>query len=201
MIVQAIVEAVTRKPYRNVANDLLWSPFGLDHCGIFSGLNPPDALAATNYKSADRSEPPFVYGVPAFMGMIGGFYMDAAGMFRVIDIVRKDRLLSSKGRETLLRPRFHGPGGEEGYALGGRTRAVLIAGGQKTYMAESGNNLGFRALAYGLTDSPETVVMLNNVSIDRDDMEPTAFRLLEAMVRGRMPVRVVVKQARGTGDL
>lgn len=52
-------------------------------------------------------------------------------------------------------------------------------------MAETGASLGFRTLACGLLATGETVVMLNNVSLDSDDMEATALQMLDSMVRQR----------------
>lgn len=177
LVVQQIVERVTGQPYAQAARELLFAPLSLGNSGIFSGLEPPAKRVAASYRDNDPASPPVVVGIPTFMAMIGGYYTDAADLFALLHAVRGPGLLSAGSRAELFRVRFP----ERRYALGGRVTRAPLNGVQQAIMEETGASLGFRTLAYGPLDGDAAVVMLNNVSLDADDMEATALRLLDSL--------------------
>jgi|GEM_PF-315851 len=184
LVVQQIVERVTGQAYAQAARELLFAPAGLRHSGVFSGLVPPAQRVATSYRENDPGSAPVVIGIPAFMQMIGGYWTDAADLFALLRAARRGPLLSAASRAELFRVRFP----ERRYALGGRVMHARLGGAERAVMEETGASLGFRALGYGPLDGDDAVVMLNNVSLDADDMEPAALRMLDGLA-GRRQAR------------
>lgn len=178
LVVQQVVERVTGRAYADVARELLFAPLGLNNSGIFAGITPPAKHVAQSYRDNEPASPPVVIGIPTFMAMIGGYYTDAADLFALLHAAR-GHLLSAASRAELFRVRFP----QRRYALGGRVTQALLNGTQRAIAEETGASLGFRTLAYGPLDGDDAVVMLNNVSFDADDMEPTALALLDGLAR------------------
>lgn len=179
LIVKAIVERVSGRPYETLVDQVLVKPLGLAHSGMFSGDSSRIAGMAVGYTTAiGNGPPPPRRGgpVPVVLAMAGGYRSSAADLLRLMHGVLDGPVLSPASRETLMRvvrPAQH-------YALGGRTRLRTIAGAERPCAWEDGSNGAFRAVARRVLADGRSVVALNHTSFDHAKLGELCDVLIEA---------------------
>jgi hypothetical protein len=87
-------------------------------------------------------------------------------------------VLSSTAKQELFKVRFP----KSNYSLGCRVAHHNFGGHDREFVSEDGATLGFRAVAYRIRNSGETIVILNNVSIDMYLTGALAISMLESML-------------------
>ncbi|MFK3737678.1 serine hydrolase domain-containing protein [Massilia sp. TN1-12] len=178
IIVQAIVERVGGRRYRDAVAASLTEPLGLRDSGIFDGESSVVPGMAVAYAGA---APPWVRKVsamPDYLAMAGGFYSSAPDMLRLMDgVLGGDRILSAASRATLMRVQRPA----QRYALGGRTQVETIGGREREAAWEDGSNGGFRLVARRVLADGVSVIVFNNSSYDHRRLGELASALMEAV--------------------
>lgn len=176
ILVKAIVERVSGKPYTILVRDFLLRPLGLKNSGIYSGDSARVPGMARGYATLtprpERKSSP----MPGFMAMTGGYFTTAEDLLKLMDGVLDGTVLTPASREalmTVLMPEQH-------YALGGRTRVETIAGAERRAAWEDGSNGGFRVLARRVLADGHTVIVMNNTSFDSTRLGALGDALLAA---------------------
>jgi D-alanyl-D-alanine carboxypeptidase len=176
LVAKAVVEAVSQKSYRELVRALLITPLGLNDSGIFTGLSSDVTGMAIGYAKLLPRPERKVSGMPDYMAMAGGFYATAADLFKLMDgVLGADGILSTSSRQTLMRVNMP----DQHYALGGRTRTVMVAGMARECAWEDGSNGGFRILARRTLQDGHAVVVLTNASFDYQKLGDIGDALLE----------------------
>ena len=181
LIVKALVERASGRPYRDCVQDWLVEPLGLRDSGIFSGESSQVPGMAVAYAGLAPPLVRRVSAVPGHSAMAGGFYSSAPDMLRLMDAVLGGHVLSPASRAELMRvvrPRQH-------YALGGRTRIEKIAGKLREAAWEDGSNGGFRMVARRVLADGVSVVVCNNTSDDHQKLGQLASALMETLYGAR----------------
>lgn len=177
LVVLAVIERVTGKPYAQVAQELVLEPLHLRD----SGLMPADFYTVPNaahaYSTLQPSPQPMAPStlapVPAFFGPIGGFHATAADLQRLLDGVYGGDLLSPQSRALLWRINV----ADEGYAYGGRVRTRRIGGVEHRMSWNNNSNGAYKSLMVR-TDDGHSVVLLNNTRMDGSALAAMAEALL-----------------------
>jgi CubicO group peptidase (beta-lactamase class C family) len=176
IIVKAIVERASGRPYRDCVSAWLLEPLRLRDSGIFSGESSTVPGMAAAYAGTAPAWQRKVSAMPDYMAMAGGFYSSAPDMLRLMDGVLGGAVLSAASRATLLRVVMP----DQHYALGGRTRVERIAGKDREAAWEDGSNGGFRLVARRVLADGTSVVVFNNSSYDHRKLGELASALMEA---------------------
>jgi CubicO group peptidase (beta-lactamase class C family) len=175
LIVKAIVERASGRPYRDCVTAWLLAPLRLRDSGIFSGESAGVPGMAIPYAGLTPPLQRKVTAVPDYMAMAGGFYNSAADMLRLMEGVLGGGILGPASRATLLRVIMPG----QHYALGGRTRVETIAGKAREAAWEEGANGGFRLVARHVLADGVGVVVCNNSNHDQQKLGLLASALME----------------------
>ncbi|MET3664644.1 serine hydrolase domain-containing protein [Caulobacter sp. 1776] len=168
IIVVAVVEALTAKPFATAIADLVTTPLGLTH----TGLADPSALAV-----AYRSVEPLVRHNEArvsLMAASGGFVSTAGDLLKAAHGVFDGDLLSpARKREMLTVIRS-----DQDYALGGRVKVRFDKAMPRVLAWETGRTGGYRSVLGHRLDDQTTVVLLNNTGLSQKVMDDLAFTLM-----------------------
>ncbi|ROU07557.1 serine hydrolase domain-containing protein [Lysobacter enzymogenes] len=172
VIVQGIVESTTGRTFADAVETYTLQPLGL------AGIVPrytEDAISrvAAGYASTHppirKMFPQSVYTLAA-----GGYCGRAGDLVRLARAVYAPDFLSEGSRaalSTVLAP-------AESYALGGRVRAVAIAGRPVAFAWLTGRLEGYRSLLAHRLDGRSTFVILNNTDLSQTDIDVFAEALL-----------------------
>ena len=101
LIVQAIVEQVSGKPYPKLVQDELTGPLGMAHSGIFAGDSAEVPGMAQGYSALSPAPQRRINPLPAYMAMAGGFYSTAPDLLRLLQGVFASPLLSEASRRAV----------------------------------------------------------------------------------------------------
>jgi len=175
LIVKAIIERVSGRPYADCLQQWLLAPLKLAESGLFQGESSTVPGMAVAYSAA---EPPFerkVTAIPAYMTAVGGFYASAPDMLRLMDGVLGGQILSAEARQVLMRVQMP----KQRYALGGRTQVELIAGRMREAAWEDGSNGGFRLVARRVLADGQSVVVMNHTSYPHQKVGHIASALMD----------------------
>jgi len=177
ILVKAVVERATGRDYARLVDDLLVRPLGLKHSGVLPGAAIKPAHLAASYAALAPAPVVKESLMPRYMAMAGGFYTSAGDLLQLMDAVfGSDRVLQPASRRaltTVSMPRQH-------YALGGRTRTVLIAGREREAVWDDGSNAGYRTVARRVAEDGHTVIVMTNASFDHQALGRLADALMEA---------------------
>jgi len=175
ILVVALVEAATGRPFERVVDDLVVTPLKLhdtavarddfadrpDTAKAYATLNPP------TLKMAPR---------PAFLAAAGGFCSTADDLLRAACGVFDTSLLTPASRAEMLKIRVP----DQHYALGGRVATLATSNGVRSAAWETGRTEGYRSVLAHVLDEKRTVVLLNNTDLSQQAMDRIALRLLDA---------------------
>jgi D-alanyl-D-alanine carboxypeptidase len=177
LVVQAVVERVTGKPYAQVAREEVLEPLRLRRTGVAVGDFYAMPHAARGYDAVHPVPKPastdMLAPVPAFLGPVGGLYATADDLLRLLDGVYSGDLLSPASREALWR--VIGP--EQDYAYGGRVRTRRIDGLEHRLSWNNNSNGPYKSLIVRADDG-RSVVLLNNSRMDGAALARIAEALL-----------------------
>ncbi len=177
LVVRAIVERVTGRPYADVVQATLWTPLGLAHAGTFAGDFAQVTGAARGYAALAPAPRRRVVFMPDFMAASGGSYASARDLLALLHAVYGGAVLSPASLAALNR--VHVPG--EDYAYGSRVR-MRTPDGRATRVAwHAGSNGAFKTLAARTLDDGWTVIVLGNASPDQGAMAALADDVLRAV--------------------
>ncbi|HWW12285.1 MAG TPA: serine hydrolase domain-containing protein, partial [Brevundimonas sp.] len=169
ILVLAILEAVTGRPYAEAMRALVLEPLGMTHTAPAA---PPDVMS---YRTIS---PPVEWTNPRppFLAAGGGYYSTAADLLKFAHHTYDTGFLSQASRTALTTVEV----ASDSYALGGRMRTVAIGGVEVRAAWETGNTNGYRSVLGHRLDGRGTIVILNNNAISQRTMDEFAEALLRA---------------------
>ncbi|MFC4763776.1 serine hydrolase domain-containing protein [Dyella koreensis] len=179
LIVKAVLEKVTGNSYPALVDGYVSKPLGLRDSGVFIGDSAKVAGMARGYAGLTPQAEPLSKPIPNFMMLAGGYYTSANDMLRLLDGLFEGKVLSPDRAAELmavLRPDQH-------YALGGRTKMLMLGRQERSVAWEYGSNGAFRVLAWRTLKDGHSVIVMNNTSFDHQKIGDLATRLLEASYR------------------
>lgn len=170
VIVQAMVEAVTARPFHEAVKALTLDPLGMIH------TSPQPTPAAVSYAKIDppARKPDDVRTLLTLAS--GGYYSTAADLMTASAKVFDGSFLKPETRKALTT--IEAP--QSDYALGGRVAQAEVGGVKHAVAWETGRTIGYRShLAYRL-DTGATVVILNNSDLPQPVLGKLVYGLLGA---------------------
>ncbi len=168
IVVEAMVEAVERRPFHEVVKALTLDPLGLKATGF------TETPAAVSYATIDppARKPNEVRTLLTLAS--GGYYSTAADLMKAGAAVFDGGFLKPETRKALTT--IEAP--QSDYALGGRVAQAEINGAKYAVGWETGRTIGYRShLAYRL-DTGDTVVILNNNDLQQSALSKLVYSLL-----------------------
>lgn len=175
ILVVAMVEAATGRPFERVVDDLVVTPLRLRDTAVakpgFADL-PDTARAYSSVSPPTLKMSPR----PLFLAAAGGFCSTADDLLRAASGVFDTALLTPSSRAGMLKITVP----EQHYALGGRVALLATPTGVRRAAWETGRTDGYRSVLAHVLDEKRTVVLLNNTDLSQQVMDRIALRLLEA---------------------
>ncbi|QAT85979.1 beta-lactamase [Corallococcus coralloides] len=175
LLVQAILERVSRDSYAELAQRLVFKPLRMSDSGIAAGEAGKIPNLALGYRSLKPKAERRVYTLPSYLVTAGGFYSTADDMLRLNHGVLSGKLLSSESRKALLK--VERP--ESSYDLGGRVRTFknkrLITQNAATNDGTCG---AYRTISWRILEDGRTVIFLSNLRPD----DTKLFNLTESLL-------------------
>jgi CubicO group peptidase (beta-lactamase class C family) len=167
VIITAIIEAVTGKPYAEAMTALVTGPLGLTRT---TPIDPPDI--AISYRTLEplvrRPNDRF-----AFFAASGGYASTAGDLLKAAHAVFDRGFLPPRRERELLAVGWP----DQNYALGGRVKTLFTDGMPRAFAWETGNAAGYRSVLSHRFDDQTTVVLLNNTSVGQKAMDEFAYAL------------------------
>lgn len=175
ILVMAMVEAATGRPFERVVDELVVTPLRLRDTAVaksgFADM-PDTAKAYSAISPPVRKMSPR----PLFLAAAGGFCSTADDLLHAASGVFDTPLLTPSSRADMLTitvPKQH-------YALGGRVAQLATPYGTRRAAWETGRTDGYRSVLAHVLDEKRTVVLLNNTDMSQQIMDRIALRLLDA---------------------
>lgn len=162
ILVVAIIEAVTGRPFDAVLHTLVIKPLGLTATGCGGGADQP-ARIAVSYRSVD----PIVRGAnirPPFLSASGNFYSTAADLLRAANLVFDHQFLLKPASLALLTTVVVP---DQDYTLGGRIDVMTLNGRSRLSAWETGSVGGGKSHLAHRLDDRSSVVILNNTDMSQ----------------------------------
>jgi CubicO group peptidase (beta-lactamase class C family) len=167
VLLQAVVEKATGKPFGDAIQELIFKPAGMTHTGLW----PVTAIVpnrATGYLHAE--DDPLALGPrhsnEQFLGYgangSGGEYSTAEDMFRFLSAIADGRLLGMAATKEMLTPRIDFGGSPRPAKYGYGVDLEQCAGHPIFGHEGGGPNSGVSSLAYRIIDSGWTIIVLSN---------------------------------------
>lgn len=182
LIVEAVIEHVTGKSYRQNVSELLLEPLRLKRSGIMPRDFATLDHAAQGYVALTPAPQPAprerTFPIPDFIGPFGGFYTAAPDMLKLLDGVYGGKLLSAGSREKLWQVNV----ADEGYAYGGRVKTIPLGGRDRRVSWNNNSNGPYKSLEIRVDDG-NTVLLFNNTKMDQGKLNEMGERLLKALYR------------------
>jgi D-alanyl-D-alanine carboxypeptidase len=176
VIVRAIIESATGKPFESTMRDELIAPLNLHFTGIPGPSFPEDASFAQNYVSLQPSKTK-QNKVPTYAAAAGTIYSSAFDLRKILDAVFDENYLKASSRKELLAVNFE----KEGYALGGRV--VDLPDTTYKILWEPGETSNYRALVAYEPNSGACIILVNNTGISPDDLADTARSTMRDLLK------------------
>jgi CubicO group peptidase (beta-lactamase class C family) len=174
IIILAIIEAVTGRPYPAAMRNLVLDQLGLRRTDVTDALAGSRATAVS-YRTLSPILRQTNDRLP-MMAAAAGFYSDAAGLVRAAHGIFDRNFLSAGSQRTLRNVVVP----TEDYALGGRIRSLQIGGRAVETAWNTGSSAGYRSLMVHRFDTHTTAIVLNNASMAGDVRARLAERLIGA---------------------
>jgi CubicO group peptidase (beta-lactamase class C family) len=167
VIITAIIEAVTGKPFGEAMVELVTGPLGLTRT---TPMDPPDI--AISYRTLDplvrQSNDRF-----AFFAASGGYASTAGDLLKAAHAVFDGGFLPPTRKKELLTVGWR----EQDYALGGRVKPLFADGLPRVFAWETGRAAGYRSVLGHRFDDQTSVVLLNNTGLTQKAMDEFAYSL------------------------
>jgi CubicO group peptidase (beta-lactamase class C family) len=171
IIIVAVVEAATGKPFAGAIADLVTTPLGMTH----TALGDPPGMA-----SAYRTVEPLVRHMEdrlSIMAASGGYVSTAGDLLRAAHQVFDGAVLTPASKREMLTVIRS----DQDYALGGRVKARFADGMPRVFAWETGRTGGYRSVLGHRFDDQTTIVLLNNTGLSQKAMDDLAFALMGAV--------------------
>ena len=176
IVVAAIIERVTGKPYSAVVDQLVLGPAKARAMAVprtpFKDL-PAAALAYKSTTPRELATSPHV----VFVEASGTIYGTAADLAQLAHAVYETPLLSAASRQELQRIVVS----KQEYALGGRVKQLDLGGRLRKVAWETGATGGAKSVLAYVPGEGKTVVVLNNTDMAQSDMAEGAIALLRGL--------------------
>ncbi|MDB5961221.1 MAG: Serine hydrolase [Massilia sp.] len=176
VIVGAILEKVTGKPFAAVLDDEVLRTAGAASTGVPQAAFDSMPGAARAY-GASLPRTPKMSPHVNYVAASGTIYSTAADLARLAHAVYETGLLSPAARAELSR--INVP--DESYALGGRVLSIALGGTNRMVASESGVSGGYKSLLLYVIGEGKTVVILNNTDMQQSTQAEMAKALLARM--------------------
>lgn len=167
VIVTAILEAVTGKPYAEAMAELVTAPLGLIRT---APIDPPNL--AVSYRTLEplvrQSNDRF-----PFFAASGGYSSTAGDLLKAAHAIFDGAFLTPARKKALLTVGWP----DQDYALGGRVKALFADGLPRVFAWETGRAAGYRSVLGHRFDDQTTVVLLNNTGITQRAIDELACAL------------------------
>jgi CubicO group peptidase (beta-lactamase class C family) len=175
ILVVAVIEAVTGRPYQEAMRAITLDPLGLKATDASAATAASPGLAV-GYASASPPTRRPNNRLP-YMAAAGGYFSTAADLLKAAHQVFDTSFLSPASQGALRTVEV----ASDNYALGGRIRTLWVDG--KPYPAgwETGNTAGYRSVLGHRFDTRATVVILNNTSLSQKTLDLFADTLFGAV--------------------
>jgi D-alanyl-D-alanine carboxypeptidase len=184
LLVKAIIEHATHKPYRQVIRELLLAPLQLEGSGILEGDFLATRHAAQGYATLEPTPRTLPRGrvapIPDIIACMGGFYATAPDVHRLLEAVYAGNVLTRASRERLTTVVV----ADENYAYGGRVRPLMLGGVERRVSWNNNSNGAYKSLMLH-SDDGKTVVLLNNTSTDQEQLGQWGEELLRMLYDGK----------------
>nr|WP_295111777.1 serine hydrolase domain-containing protein [uncultured Caulobacter sp.] len=167
MIITAIIEAVTGKPYAQAMSERVTGPLGLTRT---TPVDPADV--AISYRTLEPLVRQSNERFP-FMAASGGYVSTAGDLLKAAHAVFDGPFLPPARKKQLLTVGWP----DQDYALGGRVKSLFADGFPRVFAWETGRTAGYRSVLAHRFDDQTTVVLLNNTSITQKAMDEFAYAL------------------------
>ena len=177
LLVQAILERVTRESFEQLAKRLVFKPLRMADSGISAGESQDIRELAQGYRALKPKAERNVFAIPAYIVAAGGFYSTADDMLRLTHGVLSGKLLSTESRKALLT--IEHP--ESAYALGGRVRTFASKKRPSPYTVATNDGTGgaYRTVAWRVMEDGRTVIFMSNLRPDDAKLFDLTESLLE----------------------
>ena len=176
IVVAAIIERVTGKPFSTVLNQEVFKPATTRTMAVprtpFKDL-PGAALAYKSTQPRELNTSPHV----VFVEASGTIYGAAADLARLAHAVYDTSLLSVQSRQELQRIVVS----KQEYALGGRVKQLNLGGRMRTVAWETGATGGSKSVLAYVPGEGKTVVVLNNTDMAQSELAEAAIALLRGL--------------------
>lgn len=175
IIVIAVIEAVTGRPYQEAMRAITLDPLGLKATDA-SAATAALPSVAVGYASASPPTRRPNNRLP-YMAAAGGYFSTASDLLKAAHGIFDTGFLSPASQAALRTIEV----ASDNYALGGRIRTLWVDG--KPYPAgwETGNTAGYRSVLGHRFDTRTTVVVLNNTSLSQKALDLFADELFCAV--------------------
>lgn len=175
IIVVAVIEAVTGRPYQAAMRATTLDPLGLKATDAGTAT-AASAGVAVGYASASPPVRRPNDRLP-YMAAAGGYFSTASDLLKAAHQIFDTGFLSPSSQQALRTIEV----ASDSYALGGRIRTLWVDG--KPYPAgwETGNTAGYRSVLGHRFDTRTSVVILNNTSLSQKTLDLFADRLFGAV--------------------
>lgn len=174
ILVAAVVERATRKPFTENVEELVLAPAGVRDTGFAATGYEDEVGMAVAYNAAGQRK---TAAVPPMVAASGTLYSTARDLVALADAVYFTKLLSDKARRELSTV----VAAAEDYALGGKVKNVSTKKGARSLAWEAGAIGGYKTLlAYDPADG-RAVVLLNNTDMQQSDQARIALALIEEL--------------------
>lgn len=176
ILVGALIERATGKPYARAMQDLVLMPAGLKSTAVPAKAFQDMPGAALAYKAAPSSELNMAPHI-VFVAASGTLYSTAADLANIAHVVYDTPLLSAAARTELSRVVVP----SENYALGGRVRKMQLGGHERSVAWQTGAVAGSKSLLAYVPGEGKTVVILNNTNMAQSTLATAAEAMLQTL--------------------
>lgn len=179
VILGAVIEQVTGKPYEQVLEERILRPAGMEN----TGLDHPGKIVpkrACGYERTPEGPRGETFFDISFTHGAGGLYSTVEDMYRWDQALYGEELLSEASREEMFTP------GVNEYGLGWLVRKAPVGPdlAERTVARHAGDILGFHALIVRVLEDRHLVVLLTNMG--GAALDEIAAEILDALY-GRGP--------------
>lgn len=174
ILVAAVVERATNKPFTETVEELVLAPAGVRDTS-FGATGYEDAVGmAVAYNATGGRKVPTA---PPMVAASGTLYSTARDLVAIADTVYFTKLLSDKARRELSTVQV----AAQDYALGGRVKTIATKQGARPLAWKTGAFGGYKTLlAYDPADG-RAVVLLNNTDMPQAEQAKIGTALFQAL--------------------
>lgn len=176
ILVQAVVERATGRPFADVLEGVITAPLGLDYTSAFTGDFTTVSHAAVGYDSVAPVERNTTT-LPAYAICMGGLYSTVADLLTLVTAVHDGDLLSTSSRSRLTTVVVE----NEGYAYGGRMHTIDLGGRVEDTVWLTGSNGPFKSRLSRVLKDGTTVITLSNTGTRPEETEAFTEHVLAAL--------------------